>query len=153
MVASLIVYAVAVSYPFLEMSRAGISNEISVIDSVGVLWESDMHLLAILSGLLILLFPLLRVLLLCGLAGAIYRQRPVGDAFARVARLAQSLEPWSMADIFMLGVIVSLVKVGTLVDISVGAAFWGMTALVVFLTAGAVAACRDSTWQYLRERA
>ena len=152
MIASLVVYAVAVMYPFIRMERSGMSNQISVIDSVSVLWRNDMHLLALASALLILLFPLMRILLLCGLAFAVYLKQEAGLAFARVARLAQALEPWSMVDIFMLGIIVSLVKVGKMVDIELGAAFWGMTALVLFLTMGASAACRDSTWQYLRDR-
>lgn len=152
MIASLVVYVVAVIYPFMRMERSGISNQISVVDSVGILWQSDMQLLALFSGALILLFPVLRVALLCGLAFAMFYARPAGQNFARVARLAQALEPWSMADIFMLGVIVSLVKIGAMVDVELGAAFWGMTSLVIFLTLGTVAACRDSTWQYLREQ-
>ncbi|MEL6300103.1 MAG: paraquat-inducible protein A [Pseudomonadota bacterium] len=152
MIASLLVYVVAVIYPFMRMERSGISNQISVVDSVGVLWQSNMQLLALFSGTLILLFPLLRVALLCGLASAMFYGRPAGRKFAWIARLAQVLEPWSMADIFMLGVIVSLVKIGTLVEVELGAAFWGMTSLVIFLTLGTVTACRDSTWQYLREQ-
>lgn len=152
MISSLVVYVVAVAYPFMRMERSGISNQISVIDSVGILWQNDMQLLAVFSGLLILLFPLLRVTLLFGLTAAIFFRQAAGRNFARVARLAQVIEPWSMVDIFMLGVIVSLVKIGAMVDVELGAAFWGMTSLVVFLTFGAGTLCRDSTWQYLRER-
>ncbi|MEM9173126.1 MAG: paraquat-inducible protein A [Pseudomonadota bacterium] len=151
MIASVIVYLVAVSYPFMSMARAGIYNQISVIDAVTVLWQNGMYPLAIVAGALILCFPLMRAVLMAALASAMYLQKPGGGWFARVARLAQVLEPWSMVDIFMIGVIVSLVKVGELVDISLGAAFWGMTALVIFLTMGATAACRDSTWRYIRE--
>ena len=112
-----------------------------------------MQVLAVSSALLILLFPLLRVILLCGLAVVMRLEKEADLGFARVARLAHALEPWSMVDIFMLGVIVSLVKVTAMVDIELGAAFWGMVALVVFLSMGTVTACRDSTWEYLRGRA
>ncbi|MEM6819412.1 MAG: paraquat-inducible protein A [Pseudomonadota bacterium] len=153
MIASLIVYAVAVLYPFMRMERSGISNQISVVDAVSILWQTDMHTLAVFSALLILLFPLSRVVLLCFLAGAIHLRKAPGSTFALMARIAQSLEPWSMVDIFMLGVVVSLVKIGALVDVELGAAFWGAASLVIFLTFGAGAACRDSTWQYIREQA
>ncbi|MEL7312595.1 MAG: paraquat-inducible protein A [Pseudomonadota bacterium] len=150
MVSSLIVYLVAITFPFMRMDRSGFSNEISVTDAVLILWRNDMQLLSVACALLILVFPLLRVVMLSTLATAIYLYRRPNLGLARFARLAQVLEPWSMVDIFMLGVIVSLVKVGTLVDIALGAAFWGMVALVVFLTLGAGMSCRDSTWRFLR---
>lgn len=150
MVACLILYAVAVSFPFMRMERAGLSNEISVIDAVRVLWENAMPGVALLCAAFIVVFPLARILLLLFVGLSLFHRAETGRPHAWSFKMAQMLEPWAMAEIFMVGVIVSLVKVGKLANISLGEAFWGMFALIVILGIGASAVCRDTVWQNIR---
>lgn len=150
MLASVILYAVAVAFPFMRMDRSGFSNQISVLDAVGVLWTNDMAMMAVLCAFFILLFPLSRVVILLYLSGAIQTRGETGTPHARSLRLLQAIEPWAMAEIFMIGVIVSLVKVGKLADITLGPAFWGMAALIVLLAMGSSAVCRDTLWRAIR---
>jgi len=150
MVASLILYVVAVSFPFMSMERSGLSNEISVIDAVGVLWGSDMFLLAGACAAFILVFPLLRILLLLFVGVSLHHAHRTGTPHALSYRLAQAIEPYSMAEIFMIGVIVSLVKVGSLASLWMGPAFWALTGLMVLMALGASAVCRDTIWQDIR---
>ena len=152
MLASILVYIVAVTFPFMSMERSGLSNEISVLNAITVLWHNDMGLLAALTAFLILLFPATRVLLLLLMHSALHRGQSMRRQHAWLLRWAESLEPWAMADIFMIGVIVSLVKVGDLANIGVGPAFWAMSALIVFMAMGTSATCRDTAWSALRER-
>ena len=56
-----------------------------------------------------------------------------------------------MAEIFMLGVIVSLVKVGELADVELGPAFWAMASLNVVLYLTSVVNTRDSLWRQIRK--
>lgn len=150
MLASLILYAVAVTFPFMRMERSGLSNQMSVLDSIGVLWVNQMEIIAVLSAFFILLFPLTRIMLLLYLAGAVRGRGRTGVQHALSFRIAQALEPWAMAEIFMIGVIVSLVKVGKLADITLGPAFWAMAALIVLLAMGTSAVCRDTIWRHIR---
>lgn len=150
MVASLVLYAVAISFPFMRMERSGLSNEISVIDAVAILANNSMVILALICAALILLFPLLRILLLLFVGLSLFRKTSTARPHALSFRLAQMLEPWTMAEIFMIGVIVSLVKVGKLADIYLGPAFWGMSALIVIMAFGASAVCRDTIWHDIR---
>ncbi|MEL7284876.1 MAG: paraquat-inducible protein A [Pseudomonadota bacterium] len=150
MVASLVLYAVAISFPFMRMERSGLSNEISVIDAVAILANNSMVILALICAALILLFPLLRIILLLFVGLSLFRKQSTARPHALSFRLAQMLEPWTMAEIFMIGVIVSLVKVGKLADIYLGPAFWGMAALIVIMAFGASAVCRDTIWHDIR---
>ncbi len=152
MVASLILFLIAVSFPFMAMERSGLSNQISVIDAVLALWSNDMPLLGAASALFVLVFPLIRMLLLIHVFGALRLRRRLGPLAARSLRLAQDLDPWAMVEIFMIGVIVSLVKVGDLARISVGPAFWALTALIVVLTMTTAMWCRDTAWDDMRAR-
>ncbi|MEO1187633.1 MAG: paraquat-inducible protein A [Pseudomonadota bacterium] len=150
MVASLVLYVVAISFPFMRMERSGLSNEISVIDAVAILANNSMVILALICAGLILLFPLLRIILLLFVGLSLFRKQSTARPHALSLRLAQMLEPWTMAEIFMIGVIVSLVKVGKLADIHLGPAFWGMAALIVTMAFGASAVCRDTIWHDIR---
>lgn len=150
MIASLLLYVVAISFPFMRMERSGLSNEISVIDAVTILANNSMVGLALICTGLILLFPLLRIMLLLYVGLSLFRKRPTTRPHAFSFRLAQRIEPWAMAEIFMIGVIVSLVKVGKLADIHLGPAFWGMSALIVVMAFGTSAVCRDTIWQDIR---
>lgn len=150
MTASLILYAVAVSFPFMSMERSGLSNEISVVDAVGVLWSSDMQVLAVFCAAFILVFPLARIVLLLFVGISLFNNHKTGKPHAWSYRLAQTIEPWSMAEIFMIGVIVSLVKVGSLATIGLGPAFWALFGLIILLTMGASAVCRDTIWSDIR---
>ena len=150
MLASLILYTVAVSFPFMRMERSGLSNEISVIDSIRVLWDNGMPNLAVICAAFILLFPLSRIILLFFVGVSLHGKQETGRPHAWSFRFAQMLEPWTMAEIFMIGVIVSLVKVGKLADITLGPAFWAMSGLIVLLAMGASAVCRDTIWQDIR---
>ncbi|MEM6534046.1 MAG: paraquat-inducible protein A [Pseudomonadota bacterium] len=150
MLASVILYVVAISFPFMKMERSGLSNEISVIDAVNILWVNDMPTLAAICACLILLFPLTRILLLLMLGMVVHGRGQTGPMHAFFFRTAQTLEPWTMAEIFMIGVIVSLVKVGKLATITVGPAFWAMSGLIILLAMGASAVCRDTIWQDIR---
>ncbi|MEM7492982.1 MAG: paraquat-inducible protein A [Pseudomonadota bacterium] len=150
MLASLILYAVAVTFPFMRMERSGIFNEISVIDSILVLWDNGMPNIAVICAAFVLLFPLSRIVLLFFVGISLYGKKETGRPHAWSFRFAQMLEPWTMAEIFMIGVIVSLVKVGKLADITLGPAFWAMSGLIVILAMGASAVCRDTIWQNIR---
>ena len=43
---------------------------------------------------------------------------------AFVFRMAEAMQPWAMAEIFIIGTAVALVKIGGLATISLGPAFW-----------------------------
>lgn len=150
MIAALILFITAMSFPFMRMEKSGLSNEISVLDAVSILWTNDMHLVALLCAGFILLFPLARISLLLFIGVSLLGKGETGRPHAWSFRLAQLIQPWTMAEIFMVGVIVSLVKVGKLADITLGPAFWSMTGLMIVLTIGGQTICRDTVWHNIR---
>ncbi|MEM9122793.1 MAG: paraquat-inducible protein A [Pseudomonadota bacterium] len=150
MSACLLLYCVAVSFPFLSMERSGLTNQMSVIDAVLVLWQNNMPIPALICGCFILLFPLIRIVLLLALGSLLHASDRTGSFHAPAFRAVHHLTPWTMSEIFMIGVIVSLVKVGKLADISIGPAFWAMAGLTVLFAMGTTSLCRDTVWSAIR---
>jgi len=148
--AGLILFIVAIFFPFLHLERAGVSNRISIIDAVYVLWLNRMYALSVASALFILVFPLFQLVVFFTLSLLQLRRRPLNYFHALALRFTYRIAPWSMAEIFMIGVIVSLVKVGELADITVGPAFWAMASLNLVLLLTTAFHSRECLWQEIR---
>jgi paraquat-inducible protein A len=73
-----------------------------------------------------------------------------GARFAIPAfRLSEAMRPWSMAEIFAIGVAVALVKVSDLARVGFGPAFWMFGILVVLVIAMDSFMCKWSVWHRL----
>ena len=138
--------AIGLTASFLSLSGGGTHREASVIGAAAAVATRDLWPFSVLVGTLIVALPMLRAVALC------YTLLPVrlGRAPARHARaafrLADRLRPWSMAEIFVMGVAVALVKVAGLASVTLGPAFWSFVLLgVLALTEDAVI-CRRSIW-------
>jgi len=110
--------------PFLSLSQAGITSSISVLDAVDALWASDMKWLCVMAVGMIILLPLVRLSLLIWVMFRLRFRLGVLPSMRVAMRWAEKLEPWAMAEIFMVGVVVSLVKIADLASLTVGLAFW-----------------------------
>lgn len=146
---SSILMIAAVFFPFIDLSAGGLENHTSVLDAVLAFSTGLMIPLSVAVALSIVLIPLARLLAI------IYTLWPLarGDRpypLAREAfRLSERLRPWSMAEIFVVGVAVALVKVAGLASLSLGPAFWAFVALVLVTVLQDNTMCRYTIWKSL----
>lgn len=136
--------------PFLELRAGQFQNRASVIDVVLAFSSGIMVPLALAVLAFILLLPLARFVLLIYALGPVsvgWRNLPSAEA---ALRLAFRLKPWAMAEIFMVGVGVALVKLSDLATISMGPAFWLFALIVVLNGYQDTFMCRHTLWTALR---
>lgn len=142
----------AIFFPFLQLRVAGLHSDASVFDAARAFAEGDTAPLAIAVAALIVLIPILRVMLIAYvLTPIVLGRRPPRHA-AVAFRLSEDLRPWSMAEIFVIGVAVALVKVADLAQVVLGPAFWMFSALVVVTVLQDTAMDRWTLWRLLEER-
>ena len=150
--AALVLMVAAVFFPFLDLRAAGLEQKSSLFDAVTVFSDGLLLPLSFAVAAFIILLPALR------LAATIYALGPmiIGHRPARHAipafRLAQALKPWSMAEIFIVGVAVALVKIAGMATISVGPAFWAFVGLVIVTALKDNIMCKLTIWQTLENR-
>ncbi len=149
---ALILMITAVFFPFLDLSAGGFEQRSSVLDAITAFSDGLLLPLSFAVAALIVILPALRLIAILYAIGPMM----IGYAPARHAtaafRFAQVLRPWSMAEIFIVGVAVALVKVGGLATVAIGPAFWAFVALVVVTTLNDTVMCRLTIWKTLEDR-
>ncbi len=148
-IAAVVLILAASIFPFLQITAAGRSNAVSIIDAALSFTEGPMLALAILTAGVIILVPLLRMLLTLYVLIPVVLDRPPARHAIRAFRLSEAMRPWSMAEIFALGCAVALVKVADLAMVSFGPAFWMFGVLVVLVIAQDGYMCKWSVWNSL----
>lgn len=108
-------------FPFISMGVAGNRSEMHFFDTSAVLFTEYHQSLAILVWLFIQAVPAFCMAAVIYLKlGMLYRL----PARIWVARVLFMLKPWSMVDIFLMGLLISFVKLVANADISLGLSFW-----------------------------
>ncbi|EKE45640.1 Paraquat-inducible protein A [Oceaniovalibus guishaninsula JLT2003] len=124
----------ATFFPFLDVRVAGMSNASSLFDTALAFVDGGiMTALSVAVAALIVLIPVLRSLLVLYVVAPLAIDRAPLPQAAAAFRLSENLRPWSMAEIFVIGCAVALVKVGDLARVGYGPAFWMFAALVVVI--------------------
>ena len=133
--AGVVLFLVACSFPFLSMENAGIVQETALFTGIYNLYEQKMVPLATLVLLTCVLVPLAQMLGLLYIMIPLKRNRPARHT-ARVFRLYLRLQPWGLMEVYLIGILVALVKLGKIATIVPGLSVIAF-GLLVFVLAGA----------------
>lgn len=147
--ASLILMAGAILFPFLELHTFGLHRKASVLDAALAFSSGLMIPLAVAVGMLIIVIPLVRAIALAYVILPLRLGRTPAAHARDALRLASDLRPWAMAEIFIIGVVVALVKVAGMASVTLGPAFWALAAFVLLVVLEATSLCERSLWRRL----
>ncbi|WP_429560077.1 paraquat-inducible protein A [Paraburkholderia youngii] len=130
--AALIVFCIAQSFPLIEMHANGMTSEATLFGAVRSLWFGDMRVVAVMVLCSAVLFPLIELLaLLYVLVPLRLGIRP--PRFNAMVRLVQIVRPWGMVEVFMLGVLVTIVKMVSIAQVIPGPGLFALGTLTVML--------------------
>jgi len=130
---ALVLLVLANLFPIVGLNIQGHQVETTVFGAARQLWLDNMPIVA---GLLISTTVVIPFIELTALAWLLlplcFGLRPT--AFILIFRSLQLAHPWAMVEVFILGVLVSLVKLSHLADVLPGPAVWCFGALMLVLT-------------------
>jgi len=129
-VAALITFLIAQGFPIVELETNGITSQTSLLGAIVALWDEQMQVVAIMVFCSTVLFPLTELLALLYLLLPI-RAGIVPPLFNPVLRAIQFVRPWGMIEVFMLGVLVTMVKMVSLARVIPEAAMFAFGALTL----------------------
>ena len=132
-VAALIFMVAALCFKFLSFSANGQYHAINIISSIEVLAENNYLVLAMLQSAVILLLPVtILFCLLYLLVPVLFGKKPKYAAV--LLKTIFALRPWTMVEIFLVAVLVSLVKIMSMADIGIGISFYAYALFAVCMT-------------------
>ncbi|OWY02114.1 paraquat-inducible membrane protein A [Thioclava sp. JM3] len=123
----------AIFFPFLEISTRGLSHESSIFGVAMAFSDGWIAPLAFFVLSMIVALPIFRFVALIYTLWPLANGKPAWKHAATMFRLAEESQPWAMAEIFIIGTAVALVKLGGLAKVSLGPAFWAFCVLIIVI--------------------
>ncbi|GGF81885.1 paraquat-inducible protein A [Alteromonas lipolytica] len=133
-ISAMIFLLLSLPFNFLSFRANGQQNSIDLPGGLHVLIEQDYFSLALITGMATLVLP---GLVLTGLITLLTARLTVAPQpwMKTLLKWVEALMPWSMAEIFLLGTLVSLIKITSLADIAIGMSFYAFVLFSVCMSA------------------
>ena len=147
-VAAMVLFLLAISFPLLTLHLHGTAQEASIPGSARILANLGWPWLSTVLITTVILAPLAH------LSGMIYvllqlRRRQPNRWTARIFRIVEQFGAWGMAEVFILGIIVSYVKLAQMAVVVPGPSLYGLGAFIVVAAAAVSVLDIGSIWEAL----
>lgn len=129
---AIVLFVIANSFPIVGLQLDGQVIQTTLFNTVRTLWDEEMKSVAALVFVTTIAMPALQLFAVAYLLLPLRLGR-VPAHFTLVFRMLQTVRPWGMVEVFMLGVLVSLVKLAHLAGVVAGVALWSFAALMLMM--------------------
>jgi paraquat-inducible protein A len=146
--AALLVMSMA--FPFLSLRASGLEQVMTLPRSAYELYLDGYLSIAILVMVPIIGVPALMITALVALLLAI-RQGKRAGWLVPTGRFLFFLNTWSMVEVFVIGVLVSLVKIGAMATVILGISFWAYVFFAICFIATLANVDRVQLWERIEE--
>lgn len=121
-------------YPFLTFKAKGHEQVITLLEAVFELYEYGSILLASYILMFIIVVPAAILLCIIMVMTPIVALGKVVKGSKFLGRLFTDIKPWNMAQVFLIGVLVTMIKIASLATVVMGVSFWAYVGFTIFIT-------------------
>lgn len=147
-ISGLLFLILASAFPFLEFSARGQERTVTLLQSVAILATEDVPTLAVIVFASIIAIPAAVLLGVVYVSTSLSIKRLL--PFTRkVFRWVLRLLPWSMAEIFLIGILVSFIKIASLADVALLLSFWSYVLFTACMTVVTLYLDKRDFWERL----
>ncbi len=147
-----VLFAVANTFPFLAFEMKGQVTQTTLLSGVLDLYRGGFPELSVLVLVTSVLAPLLQIALLV-YALLLTHWNRVPRRVTSACRLLRHIQPWSMMEVFLIGMLVSIVKLqGMHATIIPGLALWAFALLIVVLAGAMASFDPQELWERVEAR-
>lgn len=151
-VAGLVCLMIGCAFPFMSFESSGLESIMTLPQTAQQLYDQGRPDLAFLVAAFIIAIPAAVLILLLALSTCMLRQRYY-DWMMPMSRLVFHMQNWAMVEVFFIGVLVSLVKIGHMATVVIGISFWGYGAFALCFIASVANLDRLQYWNELERLA
>lgn len=129
---ALMLWMFANFYPIMSISLKGLKNSATLWDSVLALSLGPITFIALVAAISMIIAPIFQlVLLIWVLSYALTSRRAPGFSFCM--RWLETLRPWSMLEVCLLGAMVAVIKLAGLLDVLPGIGLFALAILSLMM--------------------
>ncbi|MTW22109.1 paraquat-inducible protein A [Allochromatium palmeri] len=145
-IAALLLLIIANIDPLMDLSAVGRHASTTIIGGAYQMWVDGEQATAVVVGFCAVIAPAGYILfMLTVLVGA--GRTPVPAWVGELLRWADSMRPWSMVEVMMLGILVALIKIAELAKVEPGIGMYAVGVLMLLIPAIEVSFDPDAIWQ------
>jgi paraquat-inducible protein A len=148
--AALFLFIVTNLFPFLTFEVVGNSSEATFTTAIRYLYLDNEYLLAVAVLMTTLIVPALRILLYLLIFGPLHHGI-VHRYTAPMLKLLEATLPWGMLDVFLIGVLVSIVKLVKMGTIIPGTSLWAFAVMIVVMAKAQAIFDPHPVWEKIDE--
>lgn len=145
---ALILMVVVHSFPFLVMDASTLRTTLNLTSAASALIQHGSPIIGVALALFTIVAPISLASGLIYVCGPLLFGR-IAPGAVHVAKLLNKMEPWNMIEVFLLGVLVSLLKLNKVADVHFGTGFWAFSMLMISMAAAVASIDRDELWDRL----
>ncbi len=148
-ITSLIFLLFSIPFSFLSFTAQGKERAVTLFESIEYLTFLDFNSFAVLMTITTLIIPglFLSSLIYVLLSLKLNLNPP---HIKLILKLVFKLSYWNMAEIFLVGILVSFIKIVSIGTIELGVSFWSYTLFIIFLAAALSYLDRYQIWRWVK---
>jgi len=133
-VTALIMLIIANTAPLMGLSAVGLRASTTIAGGVYEMWVQGQEITAVIVAFCAVIAPACYILFLLTVLLAV-RRPPAPQWIGDMLRGVDFMQPWSMNEVMMLGILVALTKIAELATVNPGIGMYAVGALVVLFPA------------------
>jgi paraquat-inducible protein A len=145
-VAALITFVVANTAPIMGLSAVGRRASTTILGGAYEMWMAGEQITAAVVAFCVVFAPGLYLLFMLTVLIAV-RRPPAPYWIGEMLRWGLHMQPWSMYEVMLLGVLVALIKIAELATVDVGIGMYALGALVALFPALSLSFDPRAVWQ------
>lgn len=150
-ITGLLFYFPAIFLPLLTFRKLGLSETGNILNTVMEFIDQEYFLVALIVLLSAVLFPLVKLSLLATVSLCLRVNRHP-EFLKFFFRIFNYLESWAMVEVFLLGIMITIIKMQDSTEIYFGAGFFCFIGLVLVTMATSLTVCKESFWMLIESK-
>ncbi|PCI18495.1 MAG: hypothetical protein COB62_06830 [Piscirickettsiaceae bacterium] len=148
---ALIFLFLSLLFPFLTLSTHGNDRTVTLVQSIAALISSDFTPLAMLIFLFTIVLPSLFLLCTLYVYTSLSRPSPWKSTLETLI-IIDRIKHWNMAEIFLISILVSFIKITSLADVELGVSFFTYILFILSMTLCLLHFDKHQAWQWLKQK-
>ena len=148
-VAAAITLIVANTTPLMGISVVGRHVSTTILGGVLEMWLQGQEITALLVAFCAIVAPTVYIGLMLVILLAV-RRSPAPSWAGFLMRMLDLSQPWGMAEVMMLGILVALIKIAEMATLVLGVGIFAVGALIILIAAMMASFDRDEVWTRIR---